>query len=311
MNKLRSASFRLVRTMLVVLMGFGMLFATSKSSMAQGTTGTITGTVTDPSGSVVAGATVTIKQIETNAVRNLTSTEAGTYKATMLPPGTYSVKVEKAGFKSYEQNKIVLTINEVSLIDAQLTVGSQAESVEVTSAGPVIQTEDSSVGQVIDSQAIQNTPLNGRLSVMGLIALAPGMQGVGAQDQMATRGLTVAAGTGSRNSYGGLGSAASRRFPRSMLSRSSRSSPRARRLSSTSRRRSSWFRPRAAMPSTVRCLSTTAPRAPRPSRTSMAQRRALRMSATSSAAALPDLSFFRTTTARIARSSSSLMKVSG
>jgi hypothetical protein len=205
MNKLRSASFRLVRTMLVVLMGFGMLFATSKSSMAQGTTGTITGTVTDPSGSVVAGATVTIKQIETNAVRNLTSTEAGTYKATMLPPGTYSVKVEKAGFKSYEQNKIVLTINEVSLIDAQLTVGSQAESVEVTSAGPVIQTEDSSVGQVIDSQAIQNTPLNGRLSVMGLIALAPGMQGVGAQDQMATRGLTVAAGTGSRNSYGGLG----------------------------------------------------------------------------------------------------------
>jgi len=69
----------------------------------------------------------------------------------------------------------------------------------------VIQTEDSSVGQVIDAQAIQNTPLNGRLSVMGLIALAPGMQGVGAQDQMATRGLTFAAGTGSRNAYGGLG----------------------------------------------------------------------------------------------------------
>jgi hypothetical protein len=77
--------------------------------------------------------------------------------------------------------------------------------VEVTTVPPAIQTEDSSVGQVIDSQAIQNTPLNGRLSVMGLIALAPGIQGVGAQDQLATRGLTVAVGTGSRNSYGGMG----------------------------------------------------------------------------------------------------------
>ena len=205
MNKLQSASNRLARTMLVVLVGFCMLFATCKGSMAQGTTGTITGTVTDPSGSVIGGATVTITQIENNNVKTMTSSEAGTYKVTQLQPGTYSVKVEKAGFKAYTQNKIVLTINQVALIDAQLTVGSQAESVEVTSAGPVIQTEDSSIGQVIDSQAIQNTPLNGRLSVMGLIALAPGMQGVGAQDQMATRGMTVAAGTGSRNSYGGLG----------------------------------------------------------------------------------------------------------
>ena len=62
------------------------------------------------------------------------------------------------------------------------------------------------MGQVIDSQSIQNTPLNGRLSVMGLIALSPGVQGVGAQDQLAVRGLTYAVGTGSRNAYGGLGS---------------------------------------------------------------------------------------------------------
>jgi hypothetical protein len=87
-----------------------------------------------------------------------------------------------------------------------MTVGSQEENVEVTAASQAIQTEDSSIGQVIDSQAIKNTPLNGRLSVMGLIALSPGVQGVGAQDQLATRGLTYAVGTGSRNSYGGLGS---------------------------------------------------------------------------------------------------------
>lgn len=172
---------------------------------AQGTTGSITGTVTDPSGAVVPGATVTVKQIETNAVKTISTSDAGTYMVTQLQPGHYNVKVEKAGFKASTQSGITLVIDQTALINMQLTVGSQAEVVEVTSTGPVIQTEDSSVGQVIDSQAIQNTPLNGRLSVMGLIALAPGMQGVGAQDQMATRGLTVAAGTGSRNSYGGLG----------------------------------------------------------------------------------------------------------
>jgi hypothetical protein len=191
--------------MLVVLMGICVLFAAVKSGSAQGTTGTITGTVTDPSGSVIAGATVTIKQIETNAARTLVSSDAGTYKATLLQPGHYTVKVERTGFKSSTQAGLTLTIDETLLVDMKLEIGATTESVEVTTAPPVIQTEDSSVGQLIDAQAIQNTPLNGRLSVMGLIALAPGMQGVGAQDQMATRGLTVAAGTGSRNSYGGLG----------------------------------------------------------------------------------------------------------
>ena len=175
------------------------------SLSAQGITGSITGTVTDPSGAVIAGATVTVKQIDTNAVKTIVTSDAGTYTITQLQPGHYTVNVEKAGFKASTQSGITLAIDETAVINAQLTVGSQQEVVEVTSTGPVIQTEDSSVGQVIDSQAIENTPLNGRLSVMGLIALAPGMQGVGAQDQMATRGLTFAAGTGSRNAYGGLG----------------------------------------------------------------------------------------------------------
>ncbi len=172
---------------------------------AQGITGSITGTVTDPSGAVVAGASVTVKETETNSIKSITTSDAGTFTITQLQPGHYTVKVEKGGFKSATQTGITLSIDQVAVINSQLTVGSQQEVVEVTSTGPVIQTEDSSVGQVIDSQAIQNTPLNGRLSVMGLIALAPGMQGVGAQDQMATRGLTFAAGTGSRNAYGGLG----------------------------------------------------------------------------------------------------------
>lgn len=182
----------------------GLMLAPARV-LAQGTTGSITGTVTDPSGAVIGGATVTVKRIETNDTRITQTSDAGTYTVTQLQPGHYEVKVEKAGFQAVTQKNITLVIDQVAVINTQLTVGSQQETVEVTSAGPIIQTDDSSVGQVIDTQAIQNTPLNGRLSVMGLIALAPGMQGVGAQDQMATRGLTVAAGTGSRNSYGGLG----------------------------------------------------------------------------------------------------------
>ena len=121
-------------------------------------------------------------------------------------------------------------------INAQLGIGSAQETVVVTGAPPVIQTEDSSVGLVVDSQTIQNTPLNGRLSLMGLIALAPGVQGAGAQDQLAVRGVTPSIGTGTRNSYGGLGprstesrtrrsrfNAAKLKFPRSMRSPSSKS----------------------------------------------------------------------------------------
>jgi hypothetical protein len=184
----------------------GLLALTpARNALAQGITGSITGSVTDSSGATVAGATVTVRNVDTNAVRSIVTSEIGSYKITQLQPGNYALKVDKAGFKAFEQTNIVLQIDQVELLNVQLQIGSEQTTVTVTSAAPVLQTEDSSVGQVIDAVAIQNTPLNGRLSVMGLVALSPGVQGVGAQDQMATRGLTVAAGTGSRNSYGGLG----------------------------------------------------------------------------------------------------------
>jgi len=181
------------------------LFPAYRSGHSQGITGSITGTVTDSSGSVISGASVTVRQEETNAIHKVTTSDAGTYTVTQLPPGHYDVKVDRAGFQAYEQKNITLSIDQKAEIDAQMTVGSEEQNVVVTSSGPVIQTEDSSIGQVIDSQAIQNTPLNGRLSVMGLVALAPGVQNAGAQDQLAVRGMTPAVGTGARNAYGGLG----------------------------------------------------------------------------------------------------------
>ncbi len=172
----------------------------------QGITGSITGTVTDASGAAVSGATVTITQTETNAIHTVTTSDAGTYAVPQLPPGHYTVKIDKATFKSFRQTSITLQIDQTVQISPQLSIGEAQQTVEVNDTPPVIQTQDSSIGSVIDSQAIQNTPLNGRLGINGLVALAPGVQGVGAQDQLDTRGVTPAIGTGGRNAYGGLGS---------------------------------------------------------------------------------------------------------
>ncbi len=187
---------------MLVVLALGL----APNAFGQGITGSITGTVVDASGAAVPAATVTVTQTATNTVHTVTSSDIGNFTVTQLPPGEYAVKVDKSSFQSYEQKGINLSIDQVVQVNAQLGVGSTSQTIEVLSTGNVIQTEDSSVGSVIDSQSIQNTPLNGRLGLMGLIALAPGVQAAGAQDQLATRGVTAAVGTGSRNAYGGLGS---------------------------------------------------------------------------------------------------------
>ena len=194
---------RMRTSALVAALGFGLLLA--PNAFGQGTTGSITGTVTDATGATIPGAHVSVRDMETNAVRSVITSDSGTYAVTQLLPGHYSVKVEKAAFGTSVQNDITLQIDQTAQIDAHLQVGSQDTTVTVTSTAPVIQTESSSIGLVVDAEAIQNTPLNGRLSVMGLIAIAPGVQGAGAQDQLAVRGVTPSIGTGTRNSYGGMG----------------------------------------------------------------------------------------------------------
>jgi hypothetical protein len=202
----RNGGKKLTVQYLFALFVFVLGLGATPALLAQGITGTITGTVVDSTGAAMPGATVTVKDLGTNAVHTVTTSDVGSYTVTQLPPGQYTVTVTKDTFKSYKQSAITLSIDQVAQINAELTVGGTDQTVEVTSAGPTIQTEDSSVGSVIDSQAIQNTPLNGRLGINGLVALAPGVQGVGAQDQLDTRGVTAAIGTGGRNAYGGLGS---------------------------------------------------------------------------------------------------------
>nr|WP_158794921.1 TonB-dependent receptor [Granulicella sp. L60] len=175
------------------------------SLFGQGITGSITGTVTDASGASVAGATVMVRQIDTNAIHTVVSSDVGSYTVPQLPPGGYSVRVDKPGFEAFQKDNFTLAIDQVAKIDAQLTIGSDQQTVNVTGEDPVIQTETSSVGLVVDSATIQNTPLNGHVSILGLINLVPGVQDVAAQDQVPVRGVTLAFGTNQRNSYGDVG----------------------------------------------------------------------------------------------------------
>jgi hypothetical protein len=182
-----------------------LTLALAPGVLAQGITGTITGTVTDATGAIIPGAAVTIRNVDTNASRTVTTSDIGSYTVPQLHPGNYSVKVEKAGFKLYEQSNVTVQMDQVVLINAQLQVGSNGETITVTDAPPSIQTEQSSNGLVLDSNQIESTPLNGRLTLQGLMILSPGVQGMpNAQDQIPTSGVTLSVGSTRRNSYGTL-----------------------------------------------------------------------------------------------------------
>jgi len=118
----------------------------------------------------------------------------GEYVLTLLRPGKYQLTISHAGFRTHQRSNIVLEVNEKANIDVRLEVGQATEKVEVTDQAAPISTEATEVGKVIDNTSIQRIPLNGRLNINGLLALAPGIQNAGAQDQVPYYGLTPSAG---------------------------------------------------------------------------------------------------------------------
>ena len=139
----------------------------------QTTRATLTGTVTDPNGAVVPGATVNATNVATNISSETQTNQVGTYTFTALPPGEYTVAVELTGFKRNVQTGIILRIAETSRLDIPLEVGALTEEVSVVSQAPLVRSTSSEQGQVIDYKQIQSLPLNGRL-FQQLITLTPG-----------------------------------------------------------------------------------------------------------------------------------------
>src|SRR5215472_6505314 len=149
------------------------LFVWSCALLAQGPTGEITGSVTDASGGLVSGATVTITNRDTGIQRGVTTNAAGIYSAPALPPGTYSVRVNLTGFKSDVRNGVELQVNQVARLDFSLQVGNVSDTVEVQASAATLDTENSTIGAVIENKRIEELPLNGR-NYLQLASLVPG-----------------------------------------------------------------------------------------------------------------------------------------
>lgn len=136
------------------------------------TSGEITGVVTDTSGAAVSGATVTVTNAATGAMRQVTTNDEGVYNFPSLQPGAYKLRVEQQGFKAAVRDNIELQVQQVARIDISLEVGAVGETVVVTGGAPLLAQESTTVGTVIENKRIVDLPLNGR-NFLQLVATAP------------------------------------------------------------------------------------------------------------------------------------------
>ncbi len=154
---------------------FCLTFAlvSSAAAVQAQSTATLTGVVTDPTGAAVPGATVLIHGLDTGLDRTLATDSGGVYTAASMQPGNYSVRINAPGFGPFAVERVALQVDQRTAVDAKLKLGGSAETVEVDTAAPVMDTDTITVGQVIDQQTVQNIPLNGR-HFLDLTNLTPG-----------------------------------------------------------------------------------------------------------------------------------------
>ncbi|MGD0669346.1 MAG: carboxypeptidase regulatory-like domain-containing protein [Bryobacteraceae bacterium] len=163
----------------VLILTLTLLAALAQYGLAQQATGAITGRITDPSGAIVAGATVIAKDADRGTVWQTKTNEQGDYSLPSLPVGRYELRVEATGFQTAVHSPFALDLNQTAKVDIALTIGETSSSVEVTVAGPVLQTQTTEVSTVMEANAIANLPLETRnyqqlaLLVPGAVTISP------------------------------------------------------------------------------------------------------------------------------------------
>ena len=151
-----------------------VLFAMAPLAFSQGTTGTIVGSVADPSGAVVASAAVTATNVNTNDVRKTTTLADGTYSVQFLPIGPYRVEIASPGFRTFERKGITLEVGTNARVDARLEVGAVTDSVVVDASAAIVETASATLGQVVTNSEIDNLPLVNR-DIYTLLSLTAGI----------------------------------------------------------------------------------------------------------------------------------------
>jgi hypothetical protein len=162
-------------------------------------TATIVGTVTDSSGALVTNASIAVTNEETGLKRSVQSNERGVYVVPALPVGSYSVTAEAAGFKRKAITGLVLQVNQEARVDLALELGQVSETVTISGSALLLQTENATVGQVIDNRYNTQIPLNNR-DFSQLILLTPG-----ANKRPGDVSLSTGAATGSNGSGVSIG----------------------------------------------------------------------------------------------------------
>jgi len=141
---------------------------------------TVSGTVVDPSGGVVPGVKIVIKNASTGSVANALTNGVGVFDAPNLPPGTYELTASAAGFATLVRSRITLTVGQELVLNLSLEVGNTNQQIEVTTEAPTVDLANATVGGLINETTVEALPLNGR-SWSDLAILAPGVHTVGNQ----------------------------------------------------------------------------------------------------------------------------------
>src|SRR5258705_9869364 len=161
-----------------VCVGVLILLLTAAAASAQLSTAELSGRVTDTSGAVLPGVTVTMTQTATQATRTAIPDADGTYVISTPPTGPYRLEVSLQGFRSYVQNGIVLQVGATPTINVPLELGNVAETITVEGAAPLIDVKSSGIRDVVENERIVELPLQGR-QVTDLIVLAGGAVNTG------------------------------------------------------------------------------------------------------------------------------------
>ena len=180
----------------ILLVLFALLMSTSLTVLAQSTSGSISGTVTDQKQGVIPSATVTARNTETNVVRTAQTDDEGRYRFENLPVGPYEVTVEASNFQKYVQTGITLALNQKAVVDVAMTPGSVTATVNVVENAALLNTSTAEVGTRFDERRLSELPIAANRNVYNIALSAPGVSQLQSNQSGFANGINYSANGG-------------------------------------------------------------------------------------------------------------------